>query len=669
MHKLKEINVADVSLLKSALEKLEKNKINTIYDLLMSLPKRYENFELEQLDKMVFDKEVFIEVRIISVPKISRFAPKKSIIRFKATHNSSVFNITLFNRDFVFRNLKLEQTIYVKGRFSPKNLDFNVSVLKFDLPTGSMKPHYGLKEITNVRFSKILLKIFSDYEHLIKDPLPIYLRQKYKLISLFEALKLAHFPESSNDIKEFKRRIKYGELFEFQLKLQLQLNSRLNILGEVINVDEEKINHFIKTLPFELTNDQVNATTNILSDLKSNNQMNRLVQGDVGCGKTVVATVAAYATILDNKQVAFMVPTEVLAKQQYNSFLKAFNSLDVEIALLTSSVKGKKRKEILSRLSSGEIDILIGTHALITDEVEFKNLAFAVIDEQQRFGVNQRRLLREKGEKTNLLYMSATPIPRTLALAFFKDIDITIIKEMPKGRKSIKTYAFSHEQLNQVYNSLRREMGHGNQVYVVTPLIEESEVLDLQNAVSLYEELEKEFLNEHKVGLMHGKLHNDDKQAIMQQFVNNQIQLLVSTTVIEVGVDIPNATVMLIVDAHRFGISQLHQLRGRVGRGDKQSYCILITDSEKIKGNPRIKAMVKTNDGFVLSEYDMKLRGPGDFFGVNQAGLPQFVVADLSLDYKVLEIARDDVYEILSKRDSVTFEVIENYDIKQKFLD
>ncbi len=669
MSNIKEIGIEDLLLPDKITEKVVDAKINTIYELITTFPRRYEFFELEELESIIFDREVFIEVVIHSKPIINRYAGKKSVIKFTAIHNNKMYRIVLYNRGFYFKKLLPNTKIYLKGRFTPKTSDFYVSSLFFKLPDQKVKPIYGMKEIKDIEFSRIVRLAFVKYGKFIKDYLPEHLLKKYKLVSISDAYFYGHFPVSAKEVKEFRRRVKYSELFEFQLKIQVQANQRLTINGIVVKKNEKAITDFINGLPFKLTNDQQNANVQILNDLESKNPMNRLVQGDVGCGKTVVSAIATYATVINGQQVAFMAPTEVLAKQQIKSFKKFFEKYGFKIELLTSNVKGKKRTELLKRLSLGEIDILIGTHALITEEVKFSNLALAIIDEQQRFGVNQRKKLREKGDDINVLYLSATPIPRTLALAMFKDIDITLIKQMPKGRKPIKTYAFSHMQMKQVCNSLRREMTNGNQIFVVAPLIEESEKLDLKNATKMYEDFSLEFKGEFEIGLMHGKLGNDEKAEIMDKFIKNEMQLLVSTTVIEVGVDVPNATVMLILDAHRFGVSQLHQLRGRVGRGDKQAFCILISDEEKVANNPRIKAMLKTNDGFVLSEYDMKLRGPGDFFGVNQAGLPQFKIANIVDDYNILEIARDDVYEILSKNDENTSELVKNFNALFKILD
>ena len=395
-------------------------------------------------------------------------------------------------------------------------------------------------------------------------------------------------------------------------------------------------------LPFPLTNAQKRVVNEILSDLKSPYRMNRLLQGDVGSGKTVVAAISLFASVSAGFQGALMVPTEILAEQHMESLSSMLGPVGVTCELLTSSVKGKRRKEILAKLKLGEIDILIGTHALIQDEVEFHKLGQVITDEQHRFGVEQRRVLREKGENPDVLFMTATPIPRTLAITVFGEMDVSIIDEMPAGRKSIETYWVKQEMLDRVFGFMNKELHKGHQVYVICPLIEESDKLDVQNAIDVHSALVHQFQNQFKIGLMHGRLLADEKEAVMKAFSENQIHVLVSTTVVEVGVNVPNATLMVIYDAERFGLSQLHQLRGRVGRGSDQSYCILLADPKSETGKERMRIMTETNDGFVLSEKDLELRGPGDFFGKKQSGVPEFKVADMVHDFRALETARQD---------------------------
>ena len=379
--------------------------------------------------------------------------------------------------------------------------------------------------------------------------------------------------------------------------------------------------------------------------------MNRLLQGDVGSGKTVVAAISLFATVTAGFQGALMVPTEILAEQHAESLAGMLEPVGLKIALLTSSVKGKKRREILQALAVGEIDVLIGTHALIQDEVNFYNLGLVITDEQHRFGVEQRRVLREKGQHPDVLFMTATPIPRTLAITVFGEMDVSVIDELPAGRKAIETYWAKHQMLDRILVFVEKELRQGRQAYVICPLIEESEKLDsLQNVLDVHAMLSNYYASRFKVGLMHGRLSADEKEEVMKQFSHNQVQILVSTTVVEVGVNVPNATVMVIYDAERFGLSQLHQLRGRVGRGSNQSYCILLADPKTEVGKERMKIMSETNDGFVLSEKDLELRGPGDFFGKKQSGLPEFKVADMVHDYRTLEVARDDAAKLIASQ-------------------
>ena len=393
--------------------------------------------------------------------------------------------------------------------------------------------------------------------------------------------------------------------------------------------------------------------------------MNRLLQGDVGSGKTAVAAIALFASVTAGFQGALMVPTEILAEQHVESLKQLFDPVGINCELLTSSIKGKRRREILSRLKDGDIQILIGTHALIQDEVEFNRLGLVITDEQHRFGVEQRRVLREKGESPDVLFMTATPIPRTLAITVFGEMDVSIIDEMPAGRKLIETYWVKPDMMDRVLGFMNKELQKGRQVYVICPLIEESDKLDVQNAIDVHSSLVHYFQNRFKVGLMHGRLPADEKDEVMKAFSENKYHVLVSTTVVEVGVNVPNATLMVIYDAERFGLSQLHQLRGRVGRGSEQSYCILLAEPKSETGKERMKIMTETNDGFVLSEKDLELRGPGDFFGKKQSGLPEFKVADMVHDFAALETARADAAILV---DSTYFWNAEEYAPLRNYL-
>ncbi|MED4987207.1 ATP-dependent DNA helicase RecG, partial [Geobacillus stearothermophilus] len=475
------------------------------------------------------------------------------------------------------------------------------------------------------------------------------LRRAYRLVDKQEAVRALHFPRSREELHQARRRLVYEEFLLYQLKMQaFRRIVRDGQHGVAHSFSEERLAAFLSALPFSLTNAQRRVIKEILADMRAPRQMNRLLQGDVGSGKTVVAAVALYAAVLSGFQGALMVPTEILAEQHARSLADLFAGTDVTLALLTSSVKGKRRKELLAELEEGAIDIVIGTHALIQEGVQFRRLGLAITDEQHRFGVEQRRILREKGHAPDVLMMTATPIPRTLAITAFGDMDVSVLDEMPAGRKKVETYWVKHHQFARVLDFIEKELRRGHQAYVICPLIEESEKLDVQNAIDVHSQLVHYYRGKYEIGLMHGRLSADEKEAVMRAFSENRIHVLVSTTVVEVGVNVPNATVMVIYDAERFGLAQLHQLRGRVGRGDAQSYCILIADPKSEVGKERMRIMTETTDGFVLAEKDLELRGPGDFFGTKQSGLPEFQFGDPVHDYRILEVARRDAAKLVS---------------------
>jgi ATP-dependent DNA helicase RecG len=506
------------------------------------------------------------------------------------------------------------------------------------------EPVYNVKgKVTVKQIRRLIKNAFSQFGNEVDEILPEELLQQYKLMNRKDALRALHFPAGAEDAKQARRRFVYEEFLLFQLKMQaLRKFEREHSPGTTQNYDLTKLKEFINELPFPLTNAQKRVVNEVLGDMKTPYRMNRLLQGDVGSGKTVVAAIALYAGITAGFQGALMVPTEILAEQHAESLTELLSPFGVNCKLLTSSVKGKRRREILAEVAAGQIDVLIGTHALIQGDVHFKRLGLVITDEQHRFGVEQRRILREKGENPDVLFMTATPIPRTLAITVFGEMDVSVIDEMPAGRKAIETYWAKQEMLDRVLGFMEKELAQGRQAYVICPLIEESDKLDVQNAIDVHQVLSTYFGNRYKVGLMHGRLSSADKDEVMKDFTENDIQVLVSTTVVEVGVNVPNATFMLIYDAERFGLSQLHQLRGRVGRGSEQSYCVLLADPKTEVGKERMRIMSETNDGFVLSEKDLELRGPGDFFGKKQSGMPEFKVADMVHDYRALETARND---------------------------
>ncbi len=629
--------------------------IDTISDLLEHLPYRYEDYRLRDLETVEHEERVTIEGTIHSAPLLSYYGKKKSRLTFKVLTGRYLINVIFFNQPYLKSKLEIGTTVSITGKWDRHRQTITGSVCHIGTHSleKEFEPVYSVRGNISVKNMRRLIgNAFTQYGDFIEENLPPQLLTRYKLMPRNEAIKGMHFPASERDVKQARRRIVYEEFLLFQLKMQaLRKVQREQSMGMGQIFSENKVNDFIQTLPFPLTNAQKRVVEEILSDMKSPYRMNRLLQGDVGSGKTVVATIGLFATVTAGFQGALMVPTEILAEQHAESLHAMLETKGLKTALLTSSVKGKKRRELLQALAVGEIDVLIGTHALIQDEVNFHNLGLVITDEQHRFGVEQRRVLREKGQHPDVLFMTATPIPRTLAITVFGEMDVSIIDELPAGRKAIETYWAKHQMLDRILVFMEKELHQGRQSYVICPLIEESEKLDsLQNVLDVHAMLTNYYAGRFNVGLMHGRLNADEKEEVMKQFSRNEAQILVSTTVVEVGVNVPNATMMIIYDAERFGLSQLHQLRGRVGRGSHQSYCILLADPKTEVGKERMKIMTETNDGFVLSEKDLELRGPGDFFGKKQSGLPEFKVADMVHDYRTLEVAREDAAKLIASK-------------------
>ncbi|MCY7277112.1 MAG: ATP-dependent DNA helicase RecG, partial [Phormidesmis sp. CAN_BIN44] len=484
----------------------------------------------------------------------------------------------------------------------------------------------------------------------LQEALPKGLRDEYGLIGLAEAISHIHFPPDSDALEAARRRLVFDEFFYLQLGLLNRRKTQQKVQASAVVASTGKlIDDFYKQLPFELTNAQNRVVNDILNDLQKPVPMNRLVQGDVGSGKTVVAVIALLAAIQSGYQGALMAPTEVLSEQHYRKLVGWFNLLHLPVELLTGSTKAAKRREIHAQLETGELPLLVGTHALIQDTVNFHSLGLVVIDEQHRFGVQQRAKLQQKGEHPHVLTMTATPIPRTLALTLHGDLDVSQIDELPPGRKAIQTTVLAGRERLKAYDLMRREVAQGRQIYVVLPLVEESEKLDLKSAIDEHQELQEKVFPEFKVGLLHGRMSSAEKDESITQFRDNQTQILVSTTVVEVGVDVPNASVMLIEHADRFGLSQLHQLRGRVGRGAAQSFCLLMSSSKTETARQRLKVLEQSQDGFFISEMDMRFRGPGAVLGTRQSGLPDFALASLVDDQEVLELARSAAERTIEK--------------------
>jgi ATP-dependent DNA helicase RecG len=571
---------------------------------------------------------------------------------------SGFLNCAWFNQPYLARVLKRGQRLIVHGKVQPYGRgplqmlvkDFEVVEDGEDEPlhAGRLVPVYPLTEgLTQRPLRRLMKRLVDGWADRLEDPLPDRVRAARGLVALPQAIAAAHFPESEGEQGAARRRLVFDDFFLLEIGLAIRRQREGRRRGLAMNPTGSLVRRLRASLPYSLTAAQERVWSEIRSDMAEPYPMSRLLQGDVGSGKTVVAALAALTAIEAGYQAAIMAPTEILAEQHLMTLGRLLEPLGVRAALLTSAVKGKARVEAAAAVESGEAGCVIGTHALVQGAVAFKRLGLAVIDEQHRFGVAHRAALRGKGESPDVLVMTATPIPRTLALTLYGDLDVSVLDELPPGRRPIATFARTGSKRRQIYDFLRAQIGEGRQVYVVYPLVEESEDSDLRAATEMAERLQRETFPERRVGLLHGRLGFADKERVMREFKDGVLDILVSTTVIEVGIDVPNASVMLIEHAERFGLSQLHQLRGRVGRGPWKSYCILLAGSTSEEGRRRIEAMTSTNDGFRIAEVDLELRGPGDFFGTRQSGLPEFRVADLLRDGAMLEEARREAFALV----------------------
>ena len=632
-------------------EKFAKLGIETLQDLLLYFPFRYEDFQSKQVLDLEDGEKAVISGIVATPANVQYYGFKRNRLRFSIKQGEVILAVNFFNQPYLADKVEVGANIAVFGKWDKTKASLTGMKLLAQVED-DLQPVYRVAQgISQTSLIKLIKTAFDQgLDLLIEENLPQVLLERYHLLSRAEAVRAMHFPKDLAEYKQALRRVKFEELFYFQMQLQvLKMETKDVSNGLVLDWQEEQLQEKKSQLPFPLTGAQERALAEILSDLKSPAHMNRLLQGDVGSGKTVVAGLAMYAVYTASYQSALMVPTEILAEQHFESLSQLFP--DLKLALLTGSMKTAERKETLLAIELGQVDMVIGTHALIQDGVQYHRLGLVIVDEQHRFGVAQRRILREKGDNPDVLMMTATPIPRTLAITAFGDMDVSIIDQMPAGRKPIITRWVKHEQLEVVLDWIKKELVKGAQVYFISPLIEESEALDLKNAIDLEEELQAYFGGDARVSLLHGKMKSDEKEAIMQAFKNKEVDILVSTTVIEVGVNVPNATIMVIMDADRFGLSQLHQLRGRVGRGDKQSYAILVANPKTESGKKRMKIMTETTDGFVLAEEDLKMRGSGEIFGTRQSGIPEFQVADIVEDYPILEEARKVASQIVQNKE------------------
>lgn len=660
--------------------KLNKLGIYTAQDLIMYFPKKHIDYSSRTLIRNLKEGEnttVFGYIR-----SVSAFNTKNSlsVVKVSVTDESGRIELSFFqakSNRFMLERIKsqfpVNAGIMLSGKVKRNNFD---GKLTFDKPNYSIMtgefledknsnlnlarivPIYTVCEDLSIKvLRRAIFNAINTYKNEIDNVLPDYIREKYGILDKKIAVEQIHFPESIELLEQARFSLIFEELFLIQLKLvRLREANSHNHSALALKIKEKGlVKKFIDTLPFELTGGQKKAVNEILNDLNSDIPMARLLQGDVGSGKTVVATIMLLAGVENGYQGAFMAPTEILAQQHYNNLQQWLTPLGVSVGLFLGSQGKKVREKFRTDLRNGQMNIAVGTHALIQEDVDFNNLGAIVVDEQHRFGVKQRNILKKKSQNPQMLTMTATPIPRTLALTVHGDLDLTIIDELPKGRKPIKTSLVTSHR--GVYDLIKKEIESGRQAYVVYPLIEESETLSAKAATIEAERLQNEVFPQFKIGLLHGKLKNDEKEQVMADFKNKKYDILVSTTVVEVGVDVPNATVMLIENAERFGLSQLHQLRGRVGRNDLQSYCILHTSTKSQETKERLNIMTQTNDGFVIAEKDLQLRGPGEFLGTRQSGLPDLIISDIVRDAKILEMARNEAIDFVKTNN------IENYPI------
>lgn len=625
--------------------------IETIEDLLCYYPFRYEDMATKEVSELADGQKAVIQGVVATAPVVVRFGRAKNRLNFKLLAGHDVIQITFFGQAYLKDRVQPGSDVAVYGKYD--TVRQSMTGMKLFSNGGSQEDIAGIyrasKEIKAQTIKQLVKKAYEEYQDVIEEIVPESTRRKFRLLNRKEMIHDMHFPKTTQEFEIARRSAIFDEFFKYEARLALLKKLDRNDAGLLIKYDNSMLKRFISALPFELTNAQKRVVNEICKDMHRPLHMNRLLQGDVGSGKTVIAAIAMYAAVTAGFQAALMAPTEILAQQHAKKLSDLFQDFGVSVCLLTGTEasKTKVKHDILERLANKEIDILVGTHALIQDPVIFKKLGLVVTDEQHRFGVNQRKALREKGENPDVLAMTATPIPRTLAITTYGEMDVSVINELPKGRKPIRTSWVKQNQMNATLDFLERQLKDGSQAYVVSPLIEESEAVDLKNAQEVFEKLEKRYAPCYKVGLLHGRMKSDEKDEIMKDFKEGKYDILVSTTVVEVGVDVPNATVMVILDADRFGLAQLHQLRGRVGRGSKASYCILCADPKTDYGKERMQTMVETTDGFVISQKDLELRGPGEVLGSRQSGQPDFRIGDPVANFNTLQAAMEEARAII----------------------
>lgn len=654
--------------------KLNKLGIFTLKDLLYYFPRQFEDRNnLKKIAQLENDEKATIKAVISS---INTFSPKEgmTLTKIDVKDETGSAKLVFFNKTYIKNTFRPGDSILVFGKVKKRFNNLELTSCELEYLTNSPKntcrfmPVYQLTYgVTNKEIMSIIKTVLEDKELIIQEYMPQRIIEKYRLCNIDFAVRNIHLPSNKESLKIALYRIVFEELLILQLGLFVFKSGR-NKENGIKFTTSESLKNIVSSLPFKLTKAQNRALDEIINDMNSDKIMNRLVQGDVGSGKTVVALLALANCVLNGYQGALMAPTEILAGQHYISLTETLKDFGINVGLLIGSLTKKQKDTVLEQIKNNEIDILIGTHALIEDKVEFNNIGLVITDEQHRFGVMQRSRLSLKGINPDILVMTATPIPRTLALILYGDLDISIIDELPPGRQPIETLAIEKSKRDRAYNNLvRREVESGRQVYIVCPLVEESEAIEAKSAVELVEELRAEYFSDLRLGLLHGKMKSSEKDEVMSNFKNKEIDILVSTTVIEVGVNVPNATLMIIENAERFGLAQLHQLRGRVGRGSHKSYCVLIYDSKTDVCRQRMSIMEETNDGFRISEKDLEIRGPGEFFGTRQHGLPELKVANLFKHIKILKLAQQEARYILGEDNNLQLK--ENFPLKKEIID
>ena len=652
-------------------KQLNKLGIYTLEDIITYYPRGYEDRgKKKNISELADGEEALIEATCMS--KMSEIRIRKNMVIYKLAvrDDTGTCTITWFNSPYLKNKFIKGETYKFYGKVKRRINQIEMMTPTFDdvdnsRNTGKIIPIYpSIGTLSQNVLRKIIENGLKETDGQLKETLPNYLINEYKIMGINDAIKNIHFPEDFSRYNAARKRLVFEELLIMQLALlTFKTNYEKDVKG--IQFDKEaKMSEIIDRLPFKLTNAQSRVLEEIDNDMESPKAMNRLLQGDVGSGKTAVAMCAAFKAVKSGYQAAIMVPTAILARQHYENFKNTLNSFDIKCELLVSGTTKKQKELILEKLKNGETDIIIGTHALLEDNVEFYKLGLVVTDEQHRFGVRQRSIITSKGLNPDVLVMSATPIPRTLALILYGDLDISIIDELPPNRQKIDTYAVNFSKEERVNNFIKEQISEGRQAYVVCPLVEESEEINAKSVLEIAEKYKNETFKEYKVEYLHGKLNKKDKDEIMTKFKNKEIDILISTTVIEVGVDVPNATIMVIENAERFGLATLHQLRGRVGRGQYKSYCILKYKGTGENTRERMKIMVETNDGFKISEKDLELRGSGEFFGTKQHGIPEFKIANLFEDIEMLKSVQSLAIRIV--QDDEKLEKDENYILKEQ---